>query len=105
MTLKQDLHHWIVSEYVLEMPLTRPHTVMEFDHEIISQVAIIVFYKFSSEIIVYMPGSNPLCGLNGGAMANNKLFTICICSSIVANSMSEDTHSTLALSYIISRLR
>ena len=54
----------------------RSHTVMEFDHEIISQVAIIVFHKFSSEILVYRPGSNPLCGLNGGAMANNKLFTI-----------------------------
>ena len=28
-----------------------------------------------------------------------------ICSSMVANSLPEDTHSTLALSYIISRLR
>ena len=27
-----------------------------------------------------------------------------ICSSMVANSLPEDTHSTLALSYIISRL-
>ena len=36
-TLKHDLHHWIASEYELEMPLTRSHTVMEFDHEIISQ--------------------------------------------------------------------
>ena len=34
-TLKHDLHHWIVSEYELDMPLTRSHTVMEFDHEII----------------------------------------------------------------------
>ena len=36
-TLKHGLHHWIVSEYELEMPLTRSHTVLEFDHEIISQ--------------------------------------------------------------------
>ena len=28
-----------------------------------------------------------------------------ICSSIVANSLPEDTHATLTLSYIISRLR
>ena len=36
-TLKHDLHRWIVSEYEMEMPLTRSHTVMEFDHEIILQ--------------------------------------------------------------------
>ena len=36
-TLKHGLHHWIVSEYELEMPLTRSQTVMEFDHEVISQ--------------------------------------------------------------------
>ena len=40
-------HHWIVSEYELEMPLTRSHTVMEFDNDIISQylnqVAVIVY--------------------------------------------------------------
>ena len=31
------LHHWIVSEFELKMPLTRSHTVLEFDHEIILQ--------------------------------------------------------------------
>ena len=35
-----DLETWFTSldsEYELEMPLTRSHTVMEFDHKIISQ--------------------------------------------------------------------
>ena len=32
-----DLDHLIVSEYELQMPLTRSHTVLEFDHEIILQ--------------------------------------------------------------------
>ena len=32
MTFKHGLHHLIVSEYKLEMPPTRFHTVMEFDH-------------------------------------------------------------------------
>ena len=32
-----DLDHLIVSEYELQMPLTRSHTVLEFDDEIISQ--------------------------------------------------------------------
>ena len=36
-TLKHGLHHWIVSAYELEMPLTRSHTVLEIDHEIILQ--------------------------------------------------------------------
>ena len=36
-TLKHGLHHWKVSEYELEMPLTRSRTVLEFDHEIILQ--------------------------------------------------------------------
>ena len=36
-TLKHAFHHWIVSEYELEMPLTSTPTVVEFDHEIISQ--------------------------------------------------------------------
>ena len=36
-TLKHVLHHWIVSDFELEMPLTRSHTVMEYDYEIISQ--------------------------------------------------------------------
>ena len=35
--LKHGLHPWIVREYMLEMPLTRSHTVLEFDREIISQ--------------------------------------------------------------------
>ena len=32
-----DFNHWIVSEYGLGMPLTRSHTVMEFDHVIVLQ--------------------------------------------------------------------
>ena len=34
------------------------------------------YWNVSSEILVCRPGSHPLCGLIGGAMANNKLFTI-----------------------------
>ena len=46
-----DLETWFTPldsiEFELEMPLTRSHTVLEFDHEInlqyLSQIAIIVY--------------------------------------------------------------
>ena len=34
------------------------------------------YWNIWSEILVFMPGSNPLCGLCGGALAKNELFTI-----------------------------
>ena len=59
--------------------------------------------NISSEILVCRPGSNPLCGFSGGAMANNKLFTIWYMQQHGSIFLPEDTHSSLALSYIISR--
>ena len=34
------------------------------------------YWNIWSEILVCRPGSNPLCGLGGGALAKNQLFTI-----------------------------
>ena len=74
MTLKHGLHHWIVSEYELEMSLTRSHTVLEFDHEIIVSMGRWPKINFSQ---------------------------YGICSNMVANSLPEITPSTLVRSLFL----
>ena len=88
--LETWLHHWIVS-MSWKCPWSVPYRfgIWSWNNFAITKsdcnycLPILIcrqrcnrYWNISSEILVCRPGSNPLCRLSVGALANNQLFTI-----------------------------